>query len=156
MGKVTNSAVLPCGMCGAPAVCLSVDNEPPARAVFACGDCCGCGGCANAHDAENPYCEAETGGCWRLAAIPEYVNQLRDDLNALDETTASRINELQQQLAEVREATKRDARFAERARVLVNAHLTACLDLNSCGQFAAQLNDEHVEIYNAPCRPMKG
>lgn len=91
---------LACAMCGAPAVCLSVDNEPPERAIFACGDCCGCGNCANVHDAENPYCEAETGGCWRLVAIPDYVNQLRDDLNALDLTTASRINELEQQLAE--------------------------------------------------------
>jgi type II secretory pathway component GspD/PulD (secretin) len=135
--------------------------------MFACGECCGCGVCANVHDAENPYCEAETGGCWRLFAIPEYVNQLRDDLNALDETTASQIDELKgdltnrleletqlrQELGNLRADAERDARFVAAVRRAA-AHCRSA-NANAVMRFIDLRNDidDALAERDRPCEP---
>lgn len=94
--------VLKCEMCDAPAQCLALPEEPDGAAQYACGECCGHNGCTNDHE-EEPFCESELAGCFRLRGVPTYVTDLRNDLAALDNTTSDRINELTQQLAAANE-----------------------------------------------------
>jgi hypothetical protein len=106
---VNENVQLRCEMCEAPAVCLTVDGEADGSARFACGDCCGCGQCSNVHDAENPYCEAETGGCWRLVAVSAYVTDLIARERSLDETLSDRINDLTLKFTDAEDRLKRAA-----------------------------------------------